>query len=188
MLEVSIYPSTQTIAPRLLVPRLMNMKSALSTCYSKAILLVAPLGLYLCTVAVVQAGGKDPLFLGAVRPGLDYRTGLSQGYLTVYSATDQFDDGGVPYYAHSSYSIYTTDGKFFKNIENHISRSDELPEIVTLPVGSYTIEARSENEGYLRVHVVISPGLRTVLKLDGEEADMYKRFARANHSRRLADQ
>jgi hypothetical protein len=70
-------------------------------------------GLYLCTVAVVQAGGKDPLSPGAVRPGLDYRTELSQGYLTVYSATDQFDDGGVLYYAHSSYSIYTTDGKFF---------------------------------------------------------------------------
>jgi hypothetical protein len=168
------------------VPRLINMKSALSTRYSKAILLVAPLGLYLCTVAVVQAGGKDPLFPGAVRPGLDYRTELSQGYLTVYSATDQFDDGGVLYYAHSSYSIYTTDGKFFKNVANHISRSDEIPEVVTLPVGSYTLEVRSEKEGYLRVHVVITTGVRTVLDLDGEQADMHKRLARAKHSRRLA--
>ena len=148
--------------------------------------MVALPGLYLCTVAVVQAGGKDLLFPGAVRPGLDYRTELLQGYLTVYSATDQFDDGGVPYYAHSSYSIYTTDGKFFKNVENHISRSDELPEIVTLPVGVYTLEVRSEKEGYLRVHVVITTGVRTVLDLDGEQADMHKRLARAKHSRRLA--
>jgi hypothetical protein len=28
---------------------------------------------------------------------------LSQGSLVVYSATDAFDDGGVPYHAHSSY-------------------------------------------------------------------------------------
>ena len=187
MLEISIYPSTQTIAPTLLAPRLINMKSPLTTCYSRAILLVAPLGLYLCTVAVVQAGGKDPLFPGAVKPGLDYRTELSQGYLTVYSATDQFDDGGVLYYAHSSYSIYTTDGKFFKNVENHISRSDEIPEVVTLPAGAYTLEVRSEKEGYLRVHVVINAGVRTVLDLDGEQADMGKRLARAKHSRRLAD-
>ena len=164
------------------------MKSLLSACYSKAILLVALPGLYLCTVAVVQAGGKDPLFPGAVRPGLDYRTELLQGYLTVYSATDQFDDGGVPYYAHSSYSIYTTDGKFFKNVENHISRSDEIPGVVTLPVGAYTLEVRSEKEGYLRVHVVITAGRRTILNLDEEQADMDKRLARAKHSRRLADQ
>jgi hypothetical protein len=68
---------------------------------------------------------------------------LSQGSLVVYSATDAFDDGDVPYYAHSSYAIYTTNGNLFKNVENHISNSDEIPEVVTLPVGSYVIEARS---------------------------------------------
>ena len=145
-------------------------------------------GLYLCTLAVVQAGARDPLFPGPVRPEVDYRTELSQGYLTVYSATDQFNDGDVLYYAHSSYSIYTIDGKFFKNVENHISRSDEIPEVVTLPVGAYTLEVRSEKEGYLRVHVVITAGWRTILNLDGEQADMDKRLARAKHALRLADQ
>ena len=162
------------------------MKSLLSRCYSKAILSVTLPGLYLCTLAVVQAGARDPLFPGPVRPEVDNRTELSPGYLIVYSATDQFNDGDVLYYAHSSYSIYTTDGKFFKNVANHISRSDEIPEVVTLPVGSYTLEVRSEKEGYLRVHVVITTGVRTVLDLDGEQADMHKRLARAKHSRRLA--
>src|SRR5439155_7198769 len=69
---------------------------------------------------------------------------LSQGSLVVYSAKDAFEDGDVPYYAHSSYAIYATNGKLFKNVVNHISRSDEIPEVVTLPVGSYVIEARSE--------------------------------------------
>jgi hypothetical protein len=158
-----------------------------STCYSKVILFVAPLGLYLCTLTVVQAEGRDPLFPGAVRPGLDYRDELPQGYLTVYLATDQFDDGGVLYYAHTSYSIYTTDGKLFKNVENHISRSDEIPALVTLPAGSYTIEARSESRGYIRVPIVITAGRRTVLDPDKEQTDISKRLTRAKRSRRMAD-
>ena len=85
---------------------------------------------------------------------------LSQGSLVVYSATDAFEDGDVPYYAHSSYTIYTADGKLFKNVENHISRSDEIPEVVALPVGSYMVEARSEKDGYVRVPVIIKAGQR----------------------------
>ena len=91
---------------------------------------------------------------------------LSQGSLVVYSATDAFEDGDVPYYAHSSYTIYTPDGKLFKNVENHISRSDEIPEVVKLPVGSYVIEARSERDGYVRVRVVIKAGRQTIVDLD----------------------
>jgi hypothetical protein len=91
---------------------------------------------------------------------------LSQGSLVVYSATDEVEDGDVPYYAHSSYAIYTTNGKLFKNVENHISNSDEIPEVVTLPAGSYIIEARSERDGYVRVRVGIKAGRQTILDLD----------------------
>ena len=162
------------------------MKSPHSSSFLKSAISIATLALCFGSTTVAQPGNRDPLFPGMIRPGLDNRNELSQGYLTVYSATDQFDDGGVLYYAHSSYSIYTTDGKFFKNVENHISRSDEIPELVMLPVGAYTLEVRSEKEGYLRVHAVISAGLRTVLDLDGEQTDMQKRLARAKYSRRLA--
>ena len=93
---------------------------------------------------------------------------LSQGSLVVYSATDAFEDGDVPYYAHSSYTIYTADGKLFKNVENHISRSDEIPEVVKLPVGSYVIEARSERDGYVRVRVVIKASRQTIVDLDSK--------------------
>jgi hypothetical protein len=103
---------------------------------------------------------------------------LSQGSLVVYSATDAFDDGDMPYYAHSSYAIYTTNGKLFKNVENHISSSDEIPEIVTLPVGSYVIEARSERESYVRVRVVIKAGRQTILDLDSRNNDSPSDIAR----------
>jgi hypothetical protein len=111
---------------------------------------------------------------------------LSQGSLQVYSATDAFDDGGLPYYAHSSYVIYTTEGKLFKNVENHMSNSDEAPEIVTLPMGPYVIEARSDRDGYVRVRVVIKRGQMTVLDLDGEQTDVQERPPVATYSRRVA--
>jgi hypothetical protein len=95
-----------------------------------------------------------------------HATELSQGSLEVYSATDEFNDGDSLYYAHSSYAIYGLNGKLVKNVENHISRSDENPETVSLPVGSYTVVARSEKDGYVRIPVMIKNGRRTILALD----------------------
>ena len=91
---------------------------------------------------------------------------LSQGSLVVYSATDAFDDGDVPYYPHSSYAIYTTNGKLFKNVENHMARSDEIPALVSLAAGFYVVEARSAENGYVRVPVVVKPSRRTVVAVD----------------------
>jgi hypothetical protein len=127
------------------------MKSLLSSIFWKTSLLIISLALSIGGSTVAQAGEKDPLSPGLVRPRSNYRTDIPQGYLMVYSATDQSNDGGVSYYAHISYSIYTSDGKFFKNVENHISPSDEIPAVVTLSAGSYTIEARSEDRGYVCV-------------------------------------
>ena len=97
---------------------------------------------------------------------------------------DEFDDGGVAFYAHSSYVIYTTNGKLVKNVENHISRSDEIPEVVALPVGSYMVVARSEKDGYIRLPVVIKAGRRTIVDLDLAEKETYRR--RLQTSNRVA--
>ncbi len=91
---------------------------------------------------------------------------LAEGYLLVYSATDEVSDGDVPFNAHSSYLIYTPNEKLFKSVENHMSRSDEIPDTLRLPAGSYIVEARSANDGYVRVRVVIKPSRRTLLDLD----------------------
>jgi hypothetical protein len=82
----------------------------------------------LVSLGSASAGGKDPLSPGAVRPGnLDYRPELPQGYLKVYSATDKFNDGDALYFPHSSYAIYTIDGKPFKNVKNQRFSADEIP-------------------------------------------------------------
>jgi hypothetical protein len=143
------------------------MKSPLYSSLLKTALLTVQLVLWFGGPTVAQARGKDPLSPGPVRPGnLDYRSELPQGYLKVYSATDEFKDGDAWYFPHSSYSIYTIDGKLFKNVKNHRSAGDEVPEIVTLPVGAYTVVARSERDGYGHVLVVIKEGQQAILDLD----------------------
>ena len=160
-----------------------SFRSSSSACL-KSILLIVQL-VFFGSPILVKAGQKDSS-TGPIQPELSDQAELSQGYLLVYSATDRFDDGGTFYYPHSSYSIYTTDGKFFKNVENHISRSDEIPALVALPVGSYTILLRSENRGYIRLPIVITAGRRTILDPDEAQTDLQKRFAQPRDPRRVA--
>jgi hypothetical protein len=156
------------------------MKSTPCLAILKTPLLIVLLGSPFRGPTTVQAGDRDPLYPCAVRPGnLDARTELWQGYLKVYSATDEFNDGDAWYFPHSSYAIYTIEGKLFKNVENHISRSDEIPELVMLPVGAYAVEARSEQDGYVRIPVVIKEGRQTILHLDLRE---HKTLSRLVHN------
>ena len=143
------------------------MKSLLNASCSTAALLIILFVLGCDSLTTAEAGNNTGLRVGLVRlDGMEHRTGSADGYLLVYSATDEFSDGDLIFNAHSSYSILTTDGKLFKNVENHMSRSDEIPELVTLPPGSYTVEARSGNNGYVRVPVQIKPGRQTIVDLD----------------------
>lgn len=143
------------------------MKSTQYLTYLKTILLIIPASLYFSNPTIVHAGDYKGLSLGFVSSRhVEYRGELPQGYLTVFSATDRAEDGGLEYYAHSSYAIYTADGKLFKRVENHMSATDEVPEIVSLPIGSYVVEARSESDGYIRRSVTIREGRRTILNAD----------------------
>jgi hypothetical protein len=148
------------------------MKSTFYTALLKTTLLIAPFTLYFSGPKMAQAGDRPvPLSRSVSSGNLDYCAELPQGSLMVYSATDEFDDGGVLYYSHSSYAIYTTNGKLVKSVENRISRSDEIPEIVTLPVGSYLVEARSKKDGYVRSRVVIKAGHRATVDLDPRQGN-----------------
>ena len=143
------------------------MKSLLKSTYSKTKLLIVLFAFSCGSLMMAQAEDTHSLFMGLVRSGpSDHGTRLTQGYLMVYSATDEVSDGELPFNPHSSYLIYAPDGKLFKSVENHMSRSDEIPDIVRLPAGSYIVEARSANNGYVRVRVVIKPSRQTVLDLD----------------------
>ena len=139
----------------------------------------------LMSLGCASAGGKDPSSPGPVRPGnLDYRAELPQGYLKVYSVSDEFNDG--PYYAHSSYAIYSAHGTLFKTVENSISRTDELiPREVALPIGSYTVVTRSARVGEVRVRFLIKARQRTIVDLDLAEQETYRRSLQTSY--RLAN-
>jgi len=155
------------------------MKSLLKSTYSKTKLLMVLFAFSCASLIMAQAEDTHSLFMGLVRSGLpDHGTHLAEGYLLVYSATDEVSDGDLVFNAHSSYLIYTTDGKSFKSVENHMSRSDEIPERVSLPAGSYVVEARSANNGYVRVRVVIKPSRLTLLDLDSGNKESSSGIAR----------
>ena len=143
------------------------MRTRLHSSLLKTVLLLVSLASFTGSLATSQAGTSDAFFVGATHVGAPHhRQGSAQGYLFVYSATDAFNDGDSVNNVHSAYQIYTADGKLFKSVENHMARSDELPELVSLAAGFYVVEARSADNGYVRVPVVIKPGRRTVVDVD----------------------
>ena len=90
------------------------------------------------------------------------------GYLVVYSATEASHDGGVMYYTHTGYQLYSARGSFLKKIRNSIVKGDETPEKVPLAPGHYLVEAQSETDGIVRVPVVVADGRTTVVNLEND--------------------
>ena len=155
------------------------MKSLLKSTYSKTKLLIVLFAFSCGSLMMAQAEDNHSLFMGLLRSGPpDHGTRLAEGYLLVYSATDEVSDGDLPFNPHSSYLIYTPNGELFKSVENHMSRSDEIPDMVKLPAGSYIVEARSADNGYVRVRVVIKPSRQTVLELDSTDKESSSGIAR----------
>jgi len=90
------------------------------------------------------------------------------GFLVVYTATEPFNDGDLMYYTHTDYELYSARGAFLKKIRNSIVKGDETPERVPLAPGRYLVEAQSENEGIVRVPVIIADGRTTVVNLEND--------------------
>jgi hypothetical protein len=74
------------------------MKSTFYTVLLKTAMLIAPLSLYSSRPTIAQARDRPiPLSRPVSSGNLDYRAALPQGSLMVYSAIDEFDDGGLFY-------------------------------------------------------------------------------------------
>jgi len=134
------------------------MKSALCSSVLKAALLIVPLALCFGGSTVAQAGAE------------------LQGYLKVYLVTDGINDGDAWYFPRSSFAIYTIDGKLFKDVKSQHFADDEIPEVVALPVGTYTVVARAKRDGYVHILVVIKEGQQTILDLNLGQKEAVRRF------------
>lgn len=139
------------------------MMKAIQKQQTQSLAATLALGLFILLALVAKMRGDEPRTIALLNPRAKIAEVVG-GSLEVYSASDGFDDGGVFYYAHSAYDIYGSDGRLFKAVQNHTSRSDENPETVALPAGNYTIVARSETKGFVTIRVVIQRGQRTVLR------------------------
>jgi len=134
------------------------MKSALCSSVLKAALLIVPLALCFGGSTIAQAGAE------------------LQGYLKVYLVTDGINDGDAWYFPRSSFAIYTIDGKLFKDVKSQHFADDEIPEVVALPVGTYTVVARAKRDGYVHILVVIKEGQQTILDLNLGQKETVRRF------------
>jgi len=134
------------------------MKSALCSSVLKAALLIVPLALCFGGSTIAQAGAE------------------LQGYLKVYLVTDGINDGDAWYFPRSSFAIYTIDGKLFKDVKSQHFADDEIPEIVALSVGTYTVVARAKRDGCVHILVVIKEGQQTILDLNLGQKETVRRF------------
>ena len=128
-------------------------------------------------ILVECATNRPSVVLAPVGPLSGARAALlanEDGYLRVYSATETRNDGGIIYYPHTPYSIYTSEGKHFKGVLNHAGADDQKPMTVPLPPGRYAVYAQAEGFGQVTVPVLIVSARMTVVFLEGKglpEAD-----------------
>lgn len=107
----------------------------------------------------------DPI--GPVAGGRPDFLGLASGYLKVFTATRPVDSGGIIYQPHTSYSVYSPDGKRLKGVVNHVGDDDNNPMTVPIPPGSYFIYAQSDRFGQVKVPVLVVGNKTTIVYLEG---------------------
>jgi hypothetical protein len=130
------------------------------------------LGLVACLLLDGCASNRQGLVLEPIGPVSGGRAGLfadgGDGYLRVHSATRQVNDGGIDYYPHTPYTVYSQEGRHVKGVQNHVGSDDQRPMTVPLPPGRYVVYALAEGWGRVTVPVTIVAGRLTVVFLAGK--------------------
>ena len=88
------------------------------------------------------------------------------GYLQVFSktvSTENIDD--IYYYPHSDYTIYDQSGRLLQHVRNQ-GDGNEMPTLLRLPQGNYTVVAAARNYSQATVPVIIKAGRPTYVYLD----------------------
>jgi hypothetical protein len=139
----------------------------------------------LFTAATLWSGcvfGSRNMVLGPVGPQpFTAEASAPKGYLKVYTATEDHDDGDVHYFPHTSYTVYSEDGKtVVKKVANAISIHDEDPALVDMPAGTYIVMAESEYYGMVKVEVVIKPGKLTAVNLEYNDIPSPRDLSKSN--------
>ena len=113
------------------------------------------------TVAV-----KDPVGPSLAPPRAIPNRNQGQGQLVVYTSLEVANPVNADYPTHAGYSVYGSDGKLLKRVDNRSGSFDQTPASVTLPPGEYTVKAHVTNYGMVTVPVIIQENQTTSLDLD----------------------
>ena len=118
-------------------------------------------------VAGSQAAGDGSLVIYSARMPADVDVNMAEWRFNNDFGKNAF----MSEPAHTDYTIYAQNGEVFKHVRNARSVNDETPSVVTLPVGSYKVEAEAVNCDSVPVRVlmtvVIKPGQTTMAHLEG---------------------
>jgi len=101
------------------------------------------------------------------------------GFLKVYSETDASSADDIMYAAHSGYTIYSSDGQVFRKVREILGP----PLMVSLPEGTYKVQAKAASYGMVVVPVVIKEGRTTSLYLEGDWKPDLEEFKQADLAR-----
>ena len=115
---------------------------------------------------------KNDFPIATVGPGpSQYRTASSTtGTLVVYSAFKRnadFNTSDPNRPEHSDYKIFNTDGSLLCKVHNVTTTVFEDAVPIDLPPGRYTVGARANEYGYLKIPVMVVAQQRTVVHLEG---------------------
>lgn len=91
------------------------------------------------------------------------------GTLVVYSAWDGFDTSDPEHAHHSSYEVYSKNGKRLFRVRNYHTPMLEDPAAVPLAQGEYIIKARAQGYSFVKIPVVIKRDQVTDVHLDGSQ-------------------
>ena len=80
------------------------------------------------------------------------------GELIVYSKTSAVEDGGIYFYPHNPYEVYSSNHDFLRYVPNHLSNNDESPTRIRLPVGDYIIKINPEEKNPSEFRITIASG------------------------------
>ncbi len=138
----------------------------------KTIFVLAGAGL----VALLAGCATTPVPVAPVGPNPSAaRSDSSRGGLQVFSRlarhSDEQNQGSSDpnpqWYQHTAYEIFDLQGNLVSNVQNRPHHYDDVPDLVRLPPGQYTVKAESADYFWVQVPVKIETGKTTNLHLDG---------------------
>ena len=110
-------------------------------------------------------GGKSFLFYPQVSTSISSSCPPGQGSLLVMTPTGMSYAGPMMYFPHLSYFIESANGWPVRCVANHRTRTDEIPQLVELPAGRYTLVAEADGLGKVNVPLQIDNGTLTKVVL-----------------------